>query len=65
MPSVEKIAVYRSYIAACKVMNEKVHVSEETSKVMEVVTFNALHNFLCGCSIFKMTLSVGVNKTNL
>ncbi|KAN0075287.1 putative alanine racemase domain containing protein [Tylopilus felleus] len=32
LPPAEKMAVYRSYIAACKAMCEKVQVTEETSK---------------------------------
>lgn len=32
------MAVYRSYIAACKMMSEKVQVTEEASKVMIVIT---------------------------
>ena len=37
LPPAEKMAVYRSYIAACKAVSEKVQVTEETSKVMIVI----------------------------
>ena len=36
LPSAEKMALYRAYIAACKAVSEKVQVTEETSKVMVV-----------------------------
>ena len=58
------MALYRSYVAACKAVNEKVHVTEETSKVMVVITPDTLHNFSCDPSISKTTLCVGVNKTS-
>jgi hypothetical protein len=64
LPPTEKMAVYRSYIAACKAMSEKVQVTEEASKVMVIIIPNTLHNLSCTHSIFKMTLSVGVNKTS-
>lgn len=63
-PPTEKMAVYRSYIAACKAMGEKVQVTEETSKVILVIIPNTLHNLSCTHSISKTTLSSGVNKTS-
>ncbi|KAF8436900.1 putative alanine racemase-domain-containing protein [Boletus edulis BED1] len=32
LPPAEKIAIYRSYIVACKALSEKVQITEETSK---------------------------------
>lgn len=58
------MAVYRSYIAACKAVSEKVQVTEETSKVMVVIIPDAVHNLSCTHSISKTTLSVCVNKTS-
>lgn len=56
------MAVYRSYIAACKAASEKVQVTEEASKVTLVIIHDMLHDFSCTHSISKTTLSVGVNK---
>jgi hypothetical protein len=62
-PPAEKMAVYRSYIAACKAVSEKVQVTEATSKVMVVKILDTLHSLSGSHSISKTTLSVGVNRT--
>ncbi|KAI9569514.1 putative alanine racemase-domain-containing protein [Boletus coccyginus] len=36
LPSAEKLAIYRAYIAACKAASDKVQVTEETSKVVVI-----------------------------
>ena len=65
LPPAEKMAAYRSYIAACKAASEKLQVTEETAKVMVVIVSDALHNLSCSHSISKTILSVGVSRTSL
>lgn len=56
------MSVYRSYIAACKTMSEKVQVTDEAAKVMLVTILDTLDNVSRTYSISKTTLSVSDNK---
>ena len=58
------MAEYRSYIASCKAVSEKVQVTEETSKVMMTFILDKIHNFSCIYSIYKTTLYDGANRTS-